>query len=216
MRFLDTILGIVFPVSCPSCGKKGSDLCAKCLLASPGAERECAEWIFPLFDYRHKPLKDALWLLKYKGRKRLARVFAEVLYGRMLEELSELGVMENFREALLVPIPLSGSRLRERGFNQALLLCESLVALDNNQNFKLEKNVLIKPKETEHQAKIEDRQKRLKNIIGSFAVKNPELIQKKNIILIDDITTTGATLHEAKKILRAAGARKVIAFTVAH
>ena len=124
--------------------------------------------------------------------------------------------MENFRDALLVPIPLSGSRLRERGFNQALLLCESLVALDNNQNFKLEKNVLIKPKETEHQAKIEDRQKRLKNIIGSFAVKNPELIQKKNIILIDDITTTGATLHEAKKILRAAGARKVIAFTIAH
>ena len=213
-------MGIVFPVSCLSCGKAGADLCAECLLASPGAERECAEWIFPLFDYRHPKVKDSLWLLKYKGRKRLARVFAEVLYGRMLEELSELGVMENFREALLVPIPLSGKRKRERGFNQALLLCESLVALDNNQNFRLEKNVLIKPKETKHQAKIEDRQKRLKNIVGSFAIKNikqnPGLIKKKNIILIDDVTTTGATLHEAKKVLRAGGARKVIAFTIAH
>jgi len=216
MGLLNTILNLIFPVSCLSCGRAGADLCAECLLASPGAERECAEWIFPLFDYRHPKVKDALWLLKYKGRKRLARVFAEVLYGRMLEELSDLGVMENFREALLVPIPLSGSRLRERGFNQALLLCEHLVALDNNQNFRLEKNVLIKPKETEHQAKIEDRQKRLKNIVGSFSVKNLELIKKKNIILIDDITTTGATLHEAKKVLRAAGARKVVAFTVAH
>ena len=216
MRFLDTILGIVFPVSCPSCGKKGSDLCAKCLLASPGAERECAEWIFPLFDYRHKPLKDALWLLKYKGRKRLARVFAEVLYGRMLEELSELGVMENFREALLVPIPLSGSRLRERGFNQAELICRKLVELDGGQNFKLEEKVLLRPKESEHQARIEERKKRLANIVGAFSVKNPELVEGRNIILIDDIITTGATLHEAKKVLRAAGARKVIAFTVAH
>ena len=88
MSFLNTILNLIFPANCLVCGKSGMDLCPDCLLESPSAERECAEWIFPLFDYRHKPLKDALWLLKYKGRKRLARVFAEVLSGRMLEELS--------------------------------------------------------------------------------------------------------------------------------
>ena len=83
-------------------------------------------------------------------------------------------------------------------------------------NLKLEKNILIKPKETEHQARIKDRRERLKNLIGSFAVKNGEKIKNKNIILIDDITTTGATLSEARKILKQYGARRIIAFTVAH
>jgi predicted amidophosphoribosyltransferase len=82
----------------------------------------------------------------------------------------------------------------------------------------LKNKILIKPKETEHQARIKDRRTRLKNIIGSFAVKDSEKnkIKNRNIILIDDITTTGATLTEAKKVLKQAGARKIIAFTVAH
>ncbi|KKS56700.1 MAG: Competence protein F, partial [Candidatus Nomurabacteria bacterium GW2011_GWF1_42_40] len=81
---------------------------------------------------------------------------------------------------------------------------------------KLEKDILIKPKDTKHQAHIENRSERLKNIIGSFTVKNSEIIKGRNIILIDDILTTGATLSEARKVLKRAGARKVIAFTVAH
>lgn len=85
-----------------------------------------------------------------------------------------------------------------------------------NKSFQLEKNILIKSKETEHQAKIENRAQRLKNIAGSFAVQNTSLIQNRNIILFDDITTTGATLSEARKVLKEAGARKIIAFTLAH
>jgi competence protein ComFC len=192
------------------------DLCQECLAASPAAERESAEWIFPMYDYRHPPLKQALWLLKYKGKKRLAAVFAEALYGRILEELSDLAVMENFRDAILIPIPLSGARRRERGFNQAELICRELLKLDKNTNFTLEKNILIKTIDTKHQARIEERSKRLQNILGSFATKEGEKLKKKNVILIDDITTTGATLTEARKVLRQAGARKIIAFTVAH
>ncbi|KKP65076.1 MAG: Phosphoribosyltransferase, partial [Candidatus Nomurabacteria bacterium GW2011_GWF2_35_12] len=71
-------------------------------------------------------------------------------------------------------------------------------------------------KETEHQVNIKDRRDRLKNLSDSFSVKNPEIIKDKNIILIDDVLTTGATLTEAKKILKSFGAKKVIAFTVAH
>ena len=133
-----------------------------------------------------------------------------------MEELSELSVMENFREPLLIPIPLSPKRYRERGYNQAELICRELIKIDRNKNFKLEKNILIKPKETEHQARIKNRRERLENIVGSFSVKNVESIKNRNIILIDDITTTGATLAEARKILKKSGARKIIAFTVAH
>ena len=216
MRFLNTILDIIFPAKCLSCGLSGAELCLRCLSDSGSAERESAEWIFPLYDYRHPPIKKALWLFKYNGKKRLAHIFAEVVHEKILEELSDLSTMENFRDPILIPIPLSAKRYRERGYNQAELICREVIKLDTEKILKLGNNVLIKPKETEHQARIENRSERLKNIIGSFAIQNEELIKKRNIILIDDITTTGATLAEAKKVLRRAGARKVIAFTVAH
>jgi len=214
--FLNTILDIIFPVNCIACKEKGSLLCIKCLSSSPSAERESADWIFPIFDYRHPPIKKAIWLLKYKGKQKIAEIFAEVIYGRVLEELTDLYQFENFREPILIPIPLALKRQRERGFNQATLLCNELVRLDKNQNFILKTNILVKPKDTLHQAQIENRNDRLKNIIGSFMVKNAELIKNRNIILIDDVLTTGATLTEARKTLKQSGAKKVIAFTIAH
>lgn len=221
MDILNAILNIIFPVHCISCGKSGCDLCIKCLGNCPPAGRKTAEWIFPLFDYRHPPVKKSIWLLKYKSGRRLGSVFAEVLYKKILKELPKLNKLENFIEPILIPIPVAQKRRRERGFNQAELICKHLMKLHKKSNrngadWTLEKDVLIKPKETEHQAKIEDRAKRLKNIIGSFAVKNEKKIRGKNIILIDDVATTGATLNEARKILKQAGARQVIAFTVAH
>lgn len=228
MKFLDTILNVVFPVNCVSCGKRGSDLCMECLSDSPPALRESANWIFPLFDYRHLPIKKSMWLLKYNGKKKLADIFAEIMHGKIIEELSELSVIKNFHNPILIPIPLSRKRYRERGYNQAELICRKLIEIDSNtnlrysvdvkmeRNFSLEKNVLIKIKETEHQANIKDRRERLKNLSGSFFVKNSDMIKGKNIILIDDVLTTGATLNEARKILKQSGARKIIAFTVAH
>jgi predicted amidophosphoribosyltransferase len=242
MSFLDTILNIVFPVKCIFCGKDGVDLCSTCLKDAPGAERESAKWIFPLYDYRHPAIKKSLWLLKYKGKKRLASIFAEIIYEKILEELSELSVMENFNNIIIIPIPLSPKRYRERGYNQAELICREIEKINKERNhltppashssplqqswrgaggevsinLKLENNILKKIKETEHQARIKDRRIRLKNLSGSFVVKSGELIKKRNIILIDDITTTGATLSEAKKVLKQAGARKIIAFAVAH
>jgi competence protein ComFC len=222
MRFLNTILDFIFPSKCVSCGRSGADLCHDCLLGSRAAERESQEWIFPLYDYRHPPIKKALWMFKYDSKKRLAVIFAEILFEKILEELSDLSVMENFKDPILIPIPLSPKRYRERGYNQAELICRELISLSKT-NYRrqsdvltLETKVLIKPKDTEHQARIRDRRARLKNLAGSFSVKNIELIKNRNVILIDDVTTTGATLSEARKTLKQAGARKVIAFTVAH
>lgn len=216
MWLLNTILNIIFPVNCVSCGEKGEDLCVKCLSTSPEAERETEKWIFSLYDYRDPIIKKAIWLLKYKNKRTLANTFANVLYGRILEELSDLMVFENFRDPILIPIPISSKRRKERGFNQTELICKKLAELDKNQNFKLNKNILIKDKETIHQAHIKERKDRLKNLAGSFQVLNPEIIQNKNIILIDDVTTTGATLKEAKITLKKAGAKKIVAFTIAH
>lgn len=219
MLFLDTILEIAFPSKCLACGKSGADLCLKCLQGSPPAERESAEWIFPLYDYRHPAIKKSLWLLKYKGKRRLANVFAESLYEKILEELSELGPLQNFVDPLIIPIPLSRTRRRERGFNQVELLIAEILKINTTRHgivLVAQNKVLIKPNETEHQARIRDRRERMKNISGSFAVHNENIVKDRNIILVDDILTTGATLTEARKVLRLAGAKKIIAFTIAH
>ncbi len=214
---LNTIFNLIFPVNCIICGKNGENLCLTCLASCPIAERETSKWVFPVFDYRHPAIKKSIWFLKYKGKKRLANIFAEILYGKILEELSDLILMENFYQAVLIPIPLAPKRKRERGFNQAELICQKLIKLDKDSHtFELMNNILIKLKDTKHQAKIENRSERLKNIIGSFSLKNTNKIIGRNIILIDDVTTTGATLAEAHKILKQAGAKKIIAFTVAH
>ncbi len=210
------MLNTIFPTNCLSCGKRGSDLCITCIGDFPIAERESAKWIFPLYDYRHPPIKKTLWLIKYKGKKRLAQILAELMHGKILEELSELSVMENYNNPILIPIPLSSKRRRERGYNQTELICKELAKIDENKNFELHTDVLIKPKDTEHQARIKDRRIRLKNIAGSFSIKNKEVMKNRNVILLDDITTTGATLNEARKILKQNGAKKVIAFTIAH
>jgi len=225
MKFLNIILDLIFPANCISCGKNGTILCSKCLLDSPNSRYEEAKWIFPLFDYRHPVIKKAIGLLKYKNKKGLAKIFAEILYFEILEVIADFSQLENFNNPILIPIPLAPKRKRERGFNQAELICKHLIKLNRDSNLRhgvdstnwtLEKNILTKPKDTEHQARIKDRGERLKNLTGSFAIKNSEKIKNRNIILIDDVTTTGATLSEARKVLKRAGARKIIAFTVAH
>lgn len=211
------MLDLIFPNHCVSCNKSGFLLCLKCLANSPQAERECAKWIFPLYDYRHPPIKKSMHLLKYRGKKSLADTFAEALYSRILEELSDLKSFENFQEPVLIPIPLAPKRRRERGFNQAELISKKIINLDEqNHILTVLTDVLVKPKDTAHQAHIENRSTRLKNLIGSFEVRNSNKIKNRNIVLVDDITTTGATLNEARKVLRQAGARKIVAFTVAH
>jgi predicted amidophosphoribosyltransferase len=86
----------------------------------------------------------------------------------------------------------------------------------NPNIFCLEKNVLLKIKNTQSQAKTKDRELRLKNIQGVFEVKNTEKIAGKTIIIIDDVVTTGGTIKEAMKVLEENGAEKIYAFTLAH
>ncbi|MFA7285545.1 MAG: phosphoribosyltransferase family protein [Candidatus Paceibacterota bacterium] len=216
MKILKTILDIVFPNYCIICHAKGSDLCADCLYKAQISEKEVEEYVYPLYDYRDTIIKRAIWNLKYKNKKNLSLVFAEIMYPKILEELGDMKAFENFTNPILIPIPVSKKRLKERGYNQSLLIAKELNKIDRDKSFVLMNNILIKHKETIHQAHVKNKKERLANLIGSFSVINKELIKNRNIILIDDVTTTGATLKEAKKELKKNGARKIIAFTIAH
>lgn len=118
---------------------------------------------------------------------------------------------ENLSAWLVAPIPLHPKKERQRGFNQSKLIAEFLTDKLNLEFCDALKRI----KNTEPQAKIKDPEKRMKNINGCFEIKNPEKIQGKNILLVDDVFTSGSTISEAVKILKINGASKIIAVVLA-
>lgn len=168
------------------------------------------------FNYNDELIRKLIWALKYRGRKEVAMLFARALYANLLEHLSDMETFSNFKTPLLIPIPLSKKRLRERGFNQSALLAEALSALDTSKTLSVQPNVLIRVLDTEHQARLQNRKKREKNIKQAFAIHNKESVINQNIILIDDVITTGSTVREARRVLLEAGARDVFVVAIAH
>lgn len=178
------------------------------------------EGLVALFDYQDPLVRTAIWELKYRGNRVVAALLAEVLFDELSAELSEREIFENFTRPLLVPIPLSKKRRRQRDFNQCEILLDELEKLDTSKIFEIQKNLLIKIKDTSSQTKTDSRASRLKNLRGAFAVSESAASAGaalgRNIIVIDDVITTGATLSETRKTLRRAGARKVLGFALAH
>ena len=214
-KIVRSLLNFVFPPSCVGCAKHGTALCAKCLSKIPLADISVDKNIYPVFSYKDPTIKQAIWELKYGNNKVVARPLARVLYDKILEEMQELETFQGFIKPLIVPIPLSRKRQRKRGYNQSELLCKELSFIDP-LSFKLCTNVLYKSLDTKQQTKTISKSERKNNLRGCFAIKHQEKIVDRNIILIDDIVTTGATLSEAKKVLRRSGAKKIVAFTIAH
>lgn len=203
-------LDLLIPQKCLGCGANNAILCNKCLNSLPDAPFSKERTIFAATSYQDEIVKKAIRLLKYHGIKSLAEPLTELMFKRQDNLISKLA--KNPEESLIIPIPLSKKRYRERGYNQAELIGQFL---SDKMSIRMEINVLYKIKDIASQVEIKDREKRLKNIIGAFAVKNPEIIKNKNVILIDDITTTGATLNEARHILKQAGAKRIIGWVVA-
>ena len=206
---LDKIASFLFPAKCLGCRLGGEFLCmacrkkvrAPCAGVPPGLEK-----LLSYGNYENGILREALRRFKYHGTYDITPTFAE-----MLEELirPHLGEAEG---AVVIPIPISKERLRERGYNQAELLAQSLAEKISRP---LENKVLLKIKNTPSQTSLSGRE-RILNVRDSFAVRNPEKISGREIILIDDISTTGATLSEAARVLKQAGAKKVIGLVVAR
>lgn len=173
------------------------------------------EWVLALFPYEHPLVKTAVWEVKYRGNARVVCLAGTLLAEELLSWLAELVETEALVHPLLVPIPLAKKRARERGFNQCGLLARE-VARHWGNIIELNIDLLRKTKETASQTKSGSRAERLENLRGVFVVRTPEVVAGRNVVLLDDVTTTGATLAEARKTLLLAGARKVLAITFAH
>lgn len=168
-----------------------------------------------LLRYKDKIAKKAVWEIKYSGNGKIAEKFSRLFYEFILETISDEFLFSNFTHPLLVPVPASRSAVKERGFNQCALIAREIEKIDRGENFEIRSDVLSKIKDTPHQSKLKNRAERLKNLQDSFGA-DAEKVKGRNIIVIDDVLTTGATMKEISKTLRRAGVRKVLCFALAH
>ena len=154
----------------------------------------------PYHDLRVTAL---IWELKYKANKRaltLAGTFlAEELVGIASEEIGK---------PLLVPIPMHHLRKKVRGYNQTELLCEAALECGAKDAYEYAPAALVRIQNTAPQQTLA-RRYRLTNVKNSMSVSSPELIKGRICVVLDDVSTTGATLAEAARALKKAGARRV-------
>ncbi|MFP4573015.1 MAG: ComF family protein [Desulfobacterales bacterium] len=152
---------------------------------------------------------------KYKGRTRLAKPLAALLYDTFIRHFSKAGI------DTAIAVPLHEKRLRNRGFNQAHLMIRHWhkILQDNTQRsnpeITVETGSLVRRKNTVTQTGLE-RSQRIKNIKNAFAVKSFEQIAGKTVLLVDDVFTTGSTVEECARVLDNAGAAGIYVLTLAR
>ncbi len=181
---------------------------------------------FHVFNYHDDRIQNLIWQLKFNDNIKTAKFFGYSLAKNLYEtQLRSKHISDFFisNKCYLVPIPIHYKRFFERGYNQSDRLCREIVRNLNNGNFIFPQNITYLPKilkrdlYTQKQSWTKN-ENRLENIKNVFVVNNKfrSMIKGSKIILIDDVFTTGATVNEASRTLRRAGADEVISFTIAR
>jgi ComF family protein len=157
-------------------------------------------------------LRELIHLLKYNQVRPAANVL-----GRMLAEaIEDLQPIFPAEEILVVPVPLHAKKLRQRGFNQSELIARAASKLKLAASlFQLSPGLLERRRETKSQIGLSRHQRR-ENIRGAFVVAKPREVKGREVLVVDDVFTTGTTVSECARILRRAGATKVYVATVAR
>lgn len=185
------------------------------LVNLPNATQSPFRFVNPVFNYKNRLVRTLVWSIKYKENKDLTKAIGKIMFENILEDLGESVLFEGKSKPLLIPIPTTTKNAHKKGFNQTETICTAIKDSDESNFLEYRKDLLKKIRETARQTTLR-RSQRLNNLEGSFAVKDRSLISGRKIILIDDVTTTGATLGEVRKTLLRAGAKNVLAYTIAH
>jgi ComF family protein len=155
-------------------------------------------------------LRELIHLLKYERVRPASNVL-----GRMLAEVVTELEPSFTGPVLVVPVPLHAHKLRQRGFNQSELIARVALKVKASKRLSLAPQVMERCRETLSQIGLTRNQRR-ENIRGAFAVTKPEELAGRDVLLVDDVLTTGTTASECARILRRAGSGKVWVATVAR
>lgn len=157
-------------------------------------------------NYESDAVKDLIHGLKFQYLRAAAVPLGDLL----ANYVANLGLSTlNF---VVIPLPLSKNRLRKRGFNQSALIAARFA---ERLDLPLRTDALMRAKHAKPQSETKSAAERRANVTGAFAVKNADDVTGKNVLLIDDVVTSGATLSGAASALKSAGAKTIIALTTA-
>ncbi len=202
---LKPALDLIFPPVCVGCGKVDMLLCDTCLASFAPAEAEAA---LP-------PLAALQAVGIYQGH--LQQAVHALKYDLLTDLAQPLGVMmacfiqnAGWPHSTLVPVPLHDQRLRARGFNQAALLGR---VIGGQLGWPQVEQALIRTRNTSSQVGL-DRQQRQNNVKNAFTLANPVGLLENDVVLVDDVFTTGATIRECAVTLLDSGIRSVRAIVV--
>ncbi len=183
-------------------------MCAPCRMAAPEFERAVAYGIY------QDGLREMVHLLKYERMSSVARPL-----GKMLAEAMTMLEGEAGPELLVVAVPLFPAKERQRGYNQAVLLADAalgeLKRTRPEWRLRAAHGAIRRVRDTESQFALTPRGRR-RNLQGAFAVQDGAALVGREVLLVDDIYTTGATARECARVLRRAGARKVWVATLSR
>jgi len=151
-------------------------------------------------------VKELIHRLKYGKKVHISRPLALQAARHLAPFITESGA------ELIIPVPLHGKRLRQRGFNQAVLIAGVFAKA---WHLPLSRNNLCRIRWTEPQIHLSFND-RVNNVRGAFAVNDPSQIAGRRLVLVDDVYTTGSTVAECAKVLKKAGAGEVYVATIAR
>jgi ComF family protein len=217
IRLFQQFLEFLFPRRCLECNQSGTFLCQQCLQSIPThAEQHCPvcqrpaplgaicktcpgwelDGLFVIAPYSQKSLlQTCVKTMKYRSAHSLCEVLGKWMAAHWMPP-----------DAIIVPVPLHSLREKSRGYNQANLLARQI---------KTPRQLLKRTLNTDPQAGL-SRKSRLKNLRNSFKTSAQTDLLSKKIVLVDDVCSTGATLNECAKTLRAAGAMQIWGLVLAR
>lgn len=217
MNLLETALDFIFPPVCGFCGKLGEGyLCTKCrediihsdiYLNQLDLYQDKSIFIdehFYLFSYE-EPIREKILQYKFEDKAYLA----STIYEFFMNNEKLYGFLKKYD--IIIPIPISSNRKRERGYNQSELLARKISRM---ASIPIEMQVLKKVKHNQPQSSL-NRQQRKQNVKNVYKVQNELKIQNKKILLFDDIYTTGSTANECARMLKMNGSSTVGILTIA-
>ena len=193
-----------FPPFCQKCSRhlveaNPLNLCPDCQRAQHHFDRA---WAAVLYN---EPMHTLIHQFKYQNKTGLRKLFAGLLLSFIEKYSLDMSAYD-----IIVPVPLHPTRLRERGYNQTELLTETL---SKTFNLIIASKNLSRIRHTKNQALL-GKKERWTNIQGAFKINDPSGFQKKSVLIVDDLFTTGATASEAARLLKKAGAAKVDVLTL--
>jgi ComF family protein len=227
-EILAPVVGLIYPVYCGGCGRRGESFCSSCtdtliaidegvvcpLCGKPvGSAVVCGACIVEkrhfdraCFGFSYEgPMREALHAFKFQARKDVGRTLVRLLTGKIESFARDFDV--------IVPLPVTEKRLKARGFNQSFVISEEISEIAGKP---IDYSTLVKIRETLDQHSL-SKKERKKNVAGAFALKGAAgRLEGKRLLLVDDLFTTGNTASEAARTLKRARPESILSFSLAR